>query len=121
MYIEMRDKSMICEWGMEIGELKNDMKYMYVPDELIKLLSDTFIQKLKLLLKNMKYIAIKEFKRFNADKYSNSLEYYNITNLPYDENLLYIRYQHSYKLVREWEEDIEQIRNYSKENQSVDI
>ena len=116
MYIEMKDKSIITEWGLESGTIKNDMKYLFIPNELITMLSKTFIQKLKLVYKNMEYIAIKEFKRLNENKYSQKLEYQNIIHQPYNDDILNIRYEHSYKLVREWENDIKIIEEYYNQN-----
>ena len=39
-----------------------------IPDELIEMLSKTFIQKLKLVYKNMEYIGIKEIKTSTVKK-----------------------------------------------------
>ena len=116
MYIEMKDKSYIADWGIEIGQLKNNMVYLFIPDELVNMLSKTFIRKLKLVYKNMKYIGIKEFKRLNKNKYSTQLEYKNIIHQPYNEDILYIKYEKSYKLVREWENDIKIIEEYYNKN-----
>ena len=64
MYIAMVDKSYIAKWGLEIGTLKNNKVIIYIPDGLISKLSDSFIDKLKLLLKNNQYQSFKEKSRF---------------------------------------------------------
>ena len=112
----MKSKSFITEWGLEIGAIKNNMKYLFIPDDLVAMLSKTFFTKFKLVYKNMKYIGIKEFKKFNENKYSSKLEYKNIIHQPYNEDILYIKYEYSYELVREWENDIKIIEEYYNQN-----
>jgi hypothetical protein len=121
MILKMKDTSYISDWGIEIGQLKNSMVLLYIPNDLIEQLSDSFIQKLKLIYKNMGYQAIKEIKRFDKNKYGKELDYKKIIHQPYSEDILIIRYEYSHNLVREWESDIEIIENYSNENQRVDI
>lgn len=119
MYIEMVDKSYIADWGLKIGALKNNKVIMYIPDELISKLSDSFIDKLKLLLKNNKYQSFKEKKRVDFNKYGKVFEYQNIVHLPYNENILTIKYEYSFNLVKEWQNDIKKIRFFEK-SQKVD-
>jgi hypothetical protein len=120
MYIEMVDKSYIAKWGLEIGKLKNNKVIMYIPDELINKLSDSFIDKLKLLLKNNQYQSFKEKKRADFNKYGKVYDYQNIIHLPYNENILTIKYKYSYNLVKEWQNDIKKINRFSKKSQKVD-
>lgn len=115
----MVDKSYIAEWGLEIGTLKNNKVILYIPDELISKLSNSFIEKLKLLLKNKKYQSFKERKKVDFNKYGKVFKCENIVYFPYNENILSIKYEHSYNLVKEWQSDIKKINRFFKNTQKL--
>ncbi len=112
MFLKMIDTSRVCDINIECGNVKNNSVLLNIPNDLIEKLSDTFIQKLKLILKNMGYKGIKEIKRFDSASFGKEFDYKNIIHQPYNDYILTIKYEHSYNLVREWEEDMEIIENY---------
>jgi len=112
MYLKMISKNEIRNISVECGSMKNNSVLVEIPDDLLIQLSSSFIQKLKLVFKNMNYISIKEIKRFDKSSFSSIFDYKNIIHLPYNEDILYIKYEHSYNLVREWENDIKIIEEY---------
>jgi len=65
MYLIMEDKSIKAEFGLELGF--SNMRFVEIPDELLEILSSSFIKNFKKVLKNNKFAHINKSKTIPAN------------------------------------------------------